>query len=264
MRGYVKGVGLCGPGLSNWHEGLRILSQESGYVPKPVGPLRAEWLPATERRRAGNTVKLAVQVAQEAVGQAGKAPGTLPTVFASSGGDLETVHELCLALSKADKFISPTRFHNSVHNAAAGYWSIATGAMSASTSISAYDWTFAAGLLEAFCQMHCTGDDTLLVVYDWPAPEPLNAKRPIASPFGIALVLSASEENGAYGMLDLSISNLIEESGCSDAALESLRRSVPAARALPLLDIMARRESGSVLFDYLGQKSLRADLTPCR
>ena len=49
--------------------------------------------------------------------------------------------------------ISPTRFHNSVHNAAAGYWTIGAGCMQATTALSAYDATFAEGLLEALAQL---------------------------------------------------------------------------------------------------------------
>ena len=50
--------------------------------------------------------------------------------------------------------ISPTRFHNSVHNAAAGYWGIATGATAAANALCAYDASFGAGLLEALTQVH--------------------------------------------------------------------------------------------------------------
>ena len=48
------------------------------------------------------------------------------TVFTSSGGDGDNCHAICETLATTDRLISPTRFHNSVHNAPAGYWSIAT------------------------------------------------------------------------------------------------------------------------------------------
>ena len=71
---------------------------------------------------------------------------SLATVFASSDADLAIIHRICLALTATPRLISPTDFHNSVHNAAAGYWSIAAGARAASTTISAHDGSFAAGL----------------------------------------------------------------------------------------------------------------------
>ena len=55
---------------------------------------------------------------------------TLATVFSASGADGHNCHALCEQLATDDRQLSPTRFHNSVHNAAAGYWSVATGAMS--------------------------------------------------------------------------------------------------------------------------------------
>src|SRR5690606_40428753 len=67
-------------------------------------------------------------------------------VFASSGGDYPIIDQICKALCEPERLVSPTQFHNSVHNSAAGYWSIATGSRAPSTSISAFDDTFAAGL----------------------------------------------------------------------------------------------------------------------
>ena len=70
------------------------------------------------------------------------------SVFASSGGDYPIIDAICMGLSPRQRYF-PTQFHNSVHNAVAGYWSIATGAQSASSSISAFQDTFAAGIFEA-------------------------------------------------------------------------------------------------------------------
>jgi len=78
-------------------------------------------LAAAERRRIGRVVKLALAIALEATSQAGEDPAELASVFSSSGGDGHNCHELCQALSLAGREISPTRFANSVHNAAAGY-----------------------------------------------------------------------------------------------------------------------------------------------
>ena len=38
----------------------------------------------------------------------------------------QVIHEICEALATDEREVSPTRFHNSVHNASAGYWGIAT------------------------------------------------------------------------------------------------------------------------------------------
>ena len=109
----------------------------------------------------------------------------------SSGGDGQNCHELCHALSLANREVSPTRFANSVHNAPAGYWSIATGAMVESNVLCAFDASFVAGLLEALTQIAV---DQVTRCCWWPMtreyPQPLHAKRPIPDAFGVAMVLT--------------------------------------------------------------------------
>ncbi len=53
----------------------------------------------------------------------GKEP--MPAVFACSGGDTDVINRLCSALMLPGCPVSPQQFVNSVHNAPAGYWSIA-------------------------------------------------------------------------------------------------------------------------------------------
>jgi hypothetical protein len=85
--------------------------------------------------------------------------------------------------------MSPTRFHNSVHNAPSGYWSIATGAMTAATSIAGFRETFAAGLLEAASQLGDGEGPLLLVAYDVAGIGPMAEVAESGVPFGCAFVL---------------------------------------------------------------------------
>ena len=130
--------------------------------------------------------KLALAIAQEATRRAGVDPAELASVFSSSGGDGHNCHEICQALALAGRELSPTRFSNSVHNAAAGYWSIATGAKRESNVLCAFDASFCAGLLEALAHVVVEEQPVLLVAYDTDYPEPLHAKRPIPDAFGSA------------------------------------------------------------------------------
>ncbi|MCK9215341.1 MAG: beta-ketoacyl synthase chain length factor, partial [Rhodoferax sp.] len=142
---FVEGIGLLGPGLGNWAQGRGALEGTETYqaarciVPLPMA------LPAAERRRAGKVVKVALAVGQEAVMASSLQASALPSVFTSSSGDGLNCHEICSALASSDRLISPTRFHNSVHNAASGYWSISSGAMVSSSVLCAFDGSFAAG-----------------------------------------------------------------------------------------------------------------------
>ena len=77
-----------------------------------------------------------------------------------------------------------------MHNAAAGYWGIATGATEASNALCAHDASFAAGLLEALCQVAVEHTSVLLIAYDAPYPEPVRSMRPSPETVGVALVLT--------------------------------------------------------------------------
>jgi hypothetical protein len=220
-------------------------------------------LPPPERRRVGLAVKVALAVAQEAIAAAQSDARQLAAVFSSSGADGDNCDAICQVLASEDRHISPTRFHNSVHNASAGYWGIACGAMTPATVLCAYDGSFGAGLLEALTQVTVDGVGAVLVTYDAPHPQPLHAKRPLPAAFGLALALMPQQ--GPHSLARLCI-DLVE--GPVDLVanpdLEDLRRQIPSARGLPLLQALARGTGGRVILEYLEPLSLAVDVQPCR
>ena len=145
LTAYVEGIGLIGPGLPGWLSSQAILTGQSRYQQQATLLPSPELLPAAERRRSGAIVKLTLATGLEAIAAAGLDAASLPSVFSSSGGDGDNCHAICNMLASNDRQISPTRFHNSVHNAAAGYWSIATGAMHSSSVLCAFDACFEIG-----------------------------------------------------------------------------------------------------------------------
>jgi hypothetical protein len=158
--------------------------------------------------------------------------------------------------------LSPTRFHNSVHNAPAGYWSIAAGAQVASTTICAYDASFAAGLLETFAQVAADGRETALIAYDLDYPSPLREARPGLAPFGLALVLQPGPGAKALARLTARL-----DTGAPDRVwhpeLEALRESIPAAQGLVLLEALALKKPAVVNIRYLEPTTLRVEVSPC-
>jgi hypothetical protein len=259
LTGCIQGLGLLGPGLTDWSAARAVLNEESPYVAlRTVLPL-PDILPPAERRRAGRIIKIALALGAEAVAHAQADAGTLPTVFTSSGGDGDNCHEICVALASSERLISPTRFHNSVHNAASGYWTIAHGCTAASTSLCAGDASFAAGLLEALAQLACGAPAVLLLAYDADYPQPLRAKRPIPDVFGVALLLTPADSAARLPRLRLGLSSA-PAATMANAELESLRRSIPAARSLPLLERLAQRRDGTVLLDYLQRARLAVEV----
>ena len=263
LRAYIEGIGLIGPGLDDWTAGSAALLDPAAYHPQPTNLPSPDKLPPAERRRVGRVVKLALGVGLQATAAARIDPAVLPSVFASSGGDGDNCHEICAALAKEDRQISPTRFHNSVHNAAAGYWSIATGAKSASNALCGFDASFTVGLLEAMTQLTVENTPVLLVAYDAQYPPPLYAKRPISAAFGVAFVLSPDARPTAMARLEVGLSDR-QADRMDDPRLESLRTSIPAARSLPLLYWLARRQAASVALEYLDRASLVTEISTCR
>lgn len=265
LTAYIQGIGLIGPGLPDWQNGARAIAGEEAYAPRPTTVPAPEGLPPAERRRTGVTVKLALSVAQQAIAAAGVDPHDLPAVFASSGADGAICHEICETLASADRQVSPTRFHNSVHNAAAGYWSLATGATAASTALCAYDGSFAAGLLEALTLVTVDHVPVLLSAYETRYPEPLNTKRPLPDSFGVALVLTPAPATNVWARLTASLCGAgVDSDRLSDPHLEALRTALPAARSLPLLRLLARREPGEVVLDYIGERRIAVGVRECR
>jgi hypothetical protein len=264
MRVYVEGVGLAGPGLAGWQASRAVLEGSAPYCPGPTALAASELLPAAERRRAGMPVKLALAAGGEALAAAGRDAAGVATVFASSSGDCDNVHFVLETLAAPVREVSPTRFHNSVHNAAAGYWGIATQCRAPSTSLACHDGSFAAGLLEAACQASSAGAVVTLIAYDHPYPEPLRAVRPVSAAFGVALVLAP--EAGPRSVAALDVAFVPEQrppTPAAEPALESLRSTVPAARSLPLLAGLARAAAATVTLEYVAGAHLSVAIAPC-
>ena len=101
--------------------------------------------------------------------------------------------------------VSPTSFHNSVYNAPAGYWSIATHSRLASTSVCAYDVSFAAGLFEAAAYATVEHQPVMLIASDLPFPAPLHAIRPVEESFAAALLMTPTARVGSVMRWEISL-----------------------------------------------------------
>jgi hypothetical protein len=264
MRAFVEGIGLVGPGLNGWQASRAALAGKQPYQAAPTAVAASPLLPAVERRRAGMPVRLALAAGIEAIENSGLDAAALATVFTSSSGDCDNVHAICESLAAPDRQVSPTRFHNSVHNAAAGYWSIATQCRAASTSLCAYDASFGAGLLDAASQVELDRQPVALIAYDHPYPAPLGAAREIKASFGVALVLAPARTSASLAALEIGFeAQAGAASRMQDDGLEALRGGVPAARCLPLLAQIARGSPARLLLEMPADTRLRVEVTPC-
>ncbi|MEE9411466.1 MAG: beta-ketoacyl synthase chain length factor [Methylococcales bacterium] len=135
-----------------------------------INRLDVSVIPAALRRRISLPAKLAINAALNACNRADVEAAETPSLFVSVGGEMVITDQLCLDLTKPVVHISPTQFHNSVHNTAAAYWSIVTGCQQASTAMAAGEQTIAMALVEAWGQLATQGGNLLLVCYEerWP------------------------------------------------------------------------------------------------
>lgn len=239
---YVDGIALWSPRLPGWDAAAPVLAGRAAapesLARRPVPLL----LPAAERRRAPDSVALAIEVGARACDAAGASPAELASVFATTHGDLEITDYLCATLLESPLQTSPTRFHNSVHNAAAGYWCIATGCHSTYTTVSAADHTFGAGLLEALAQLASREAPILFVAYDAGARGPLAGLVASTGLLGAALVLSPRRGPATVSELRWSAGPR-DEASVSDPAPRSAALVAGAAMAgcLPLFEALAHR-----------------------
>jgi hypothetical protein len=212
-------------------------------------------------RRTSDIIRLALCAGREALTSANQSITDTYTVFSSSGGSGEVIHQICESLATAEREVSPTRFHNSVHNAPAGYWGIATRNEWPSTSLCAHDASFAAGVLEAVSQASQCAQPVLLLVHDLRYPEPLNGVRAVMGLFSVALLLRATRTSEAKFSLDVSLaSSESSSSTMSNVALENFRTSNPAARSLPLLATFAKRSNEKVILENVNGTRLMLEV----
>jgi len=260
LSAFIESIGVLGPGLPDWPHAADVLAGRAPYVPERTVLPPPAGLPPIERRRTGPVVKLALAVGHEAVAASGREAATLAAVFTSSGGDGQNCNVICETLASDDRKLSPTRFHNSVHNAPAGYWSIATQAMAPSNVLCAHDGSFAAGLLDSLCQVTIDAAPSLLIAYDCEYPEPLHAMRPVSDAFAAALVLAPEASARTLARIEVELTDA-PATTLASAELETLRRGNPAARVLPLLEALATQRAQSVVLDYLPDTRLQVAIT---
>lgn len=254
---YINTLSLAAPGLVGLEQAMPVLKGKTQWQSSEFPKLVPQLLPANERRRTTSYIKLALHVADEA-----NIPGkALPAVFASSNGDFYITHHICNTLTMDSKHISPTQFHNSVHNAPAGYWAIAAKSPAASTSISTGDSTFSSGLLEAVTQVLSQKEDVLYVAYDYPAIAPLDKFSNITEAFATAFVLSLNKTKNSFASIKLALDNK-GKSNCSNTSLNALQNSNPIAESLPLLEALCLKQAMTLYLPHLNNSTLRVDVTP--
>jgi hypothetical protein len=243
---WIEGIAFWSPALPGWDRAAPALRGEvpaaTAGARRPAGALLA----ANERRRAPDSVLLALEVAQAAVQTSGRAADSLASVFTSAYGDLPIVDALCRTLAGDPLQLSPLRFHHSVHNAASGYWAIGSGSRQASTALAGGAHSFAAGLLEAMGACIADQRATLLVGFDTEARGPLASVNASRGLLGVALVLAPRREAAARWRLHGSLLDAAAPAGPAPGAAAQALAANAQADALPLFAALARGASAQL------------------
>jgi Beta-ketoacyl synthase, N-terminal domain len=163
----------------------------------------------------------------------------LASVFTSAHGDLAVTDALCAQLAQAPLQLSPTRFHHSVHNAASGYWAIATGCRAPSTALSAHTHSFAAGLLEALVFCACEQEPVLLVGHDTEARGLLSEVNSSRGLLGVALVLSPERSASSMATLQWRLDDGASAAPALRSDAARTLHSNAMSDALPLFESLA-------------------------
>lgn len=178
---------------------------------------------------------------------AGLQPADPTAIFSSGMGDLDITDYMCRTLTDQPALLSPTRFHNSVHNAASGYWSIGAGATGDVTAISGWRDSATIGLVDALSRL---GDDSdqpvLLVVYDDTAHEAMRDLWPSRQSFCGALVLQHPGAGHAIARLRARVHRGPDHHPALPPTLLQRIEDNPAARLLPLFGLITGHLSGEV------------------
>ncbi|MBQ4855032.1 beta-ketoacyl synthase chain length factor [Rhodanobacter sp. B2A1Ga4] len=258
LRVHVEGVGLWSPLLADF-AALRSLLAGTTPGPPATRPAAAT-LPPNERRRAPESVLLAIEAAGQALAMSGRDAATLACVFASAHGDQAITDYMCATLAQAPTELSPTRFHNSVHNAAVGYWTIATGCHAPSIAVCAQRESFGAGLLEAAGQVLAEQRPVLLVCSDTAGSGPLDEVTGCRQPFGCALVLAPQAGAATLARLDLDLQPRAATDAPLPEPLAGWRAGNPSASSLPLLALLATGRGGHCQLAAAATLALHIDM----
>ena len=161
-------------------------------------------LPANERRRASQVVRLTLSCIEQALMSSPFETHLLRSVFATDEGSGEICQQMLEALATTRQ-MSPLLFSNSVLNAPSGYFSIGYRNRQSATALSVGLESFAAGLVCAVTEARSAGQPVLFVSYDPKMTAPMDELLPIGISTASAWVISSGIEQQAPKLASFSI-----------------------------------------------------------
>ena len=242
----LRAVGVWTPGFADAAAWARREVDGPGEQAAAKDP-RAELLPPMLRRRTSLLTRMAAEVAAQAIHGGGLDPAAVTVIYGSVYGEIRTTLELLAALLTPDAPLSPTKFHNSVHNTAAGYVSIAAHNHGGNAAITAGRATLALGVLECAGLIASGDEPAVLVIAEEPLPEPLAAGR-VYAPLAVAFALCRPGSRDMSGRTCRLRQGSRDEADASRKLPPSLSDS-PCAPALLLAEAAQRAQASVVALE---------------
>jgi hypothetical protein len=262
----VVGLGAWSDYFNSWSSLAELLQNNdlvSGEVLEKIAGPKPQIIPANERRRAPLPVRLAVESSCQASQMANIDPKDLSCVFVSGFGDTQLTDYMCSVLASESKELSPTKFHNSVHNAAAGYWTISTGCQQAANSVAGFQHSVALTLMEGILQCVEENKPVLLTFFDAPVTAMLTDILGQGNSFSFALIVVPDNYYSGHDYCK-KIKATIKYHRCEWPNLAAQNNTLiqyymnnPSARILPFLEVLlGLSKSNAVEFPLSEQTSL--------
>ena len=251
---YLDAVTLVAPGVETSDQLKEALSNPSftgfpsDWKPKP------DSIASRMYRRFSPQTLLAFLVAERI---ATELSSDAAWVFGSAFGEGETLKVILDALSTPHMAIRPTRFQNSVHNAASGQWTIARGTRNDATSICGGDCTAGSSLLKALMQVQLETRPVGVVLFDSPLPYPLSVSHKLTVPAGAGFAFSPIKNPASLARIEYALCDATCTLAKSRFAQVAEATGNPVFATLPFYECISEKVDRDILISLNGGLSLR-------
>ena len=236
---YVRGIGLWIPGYPSPEAWFSATPDPEATVPA------ASLLEGPLRRRATPLTRMGIEVLQQAVAMGKADLKAIPSVWATAHGEHSAAIALLGMMQRGEGKLSPTKFHNSVHNTASGYASISSGNCAPSTTLTGGAELVASTFVEAACMLETQGRDIAVVLADEPLLPPFD-RSDASTALALGFLLSPHAA-GAFAVL-----SDIRRNAVSPLKHHRHFGSLHVSAALPLIEQIVNRRAGTVALEFEG------------
>ena len=192
---HLHAASVLAPGMTSLAQLRSICRNNQPPVSADALPLPSpDMLPANERRRASQVVRLTQACIQQVLEDCPFPVESLRSVFATDEGTGEVCQQVLQAVTTTRQ-VSPLVFSNSVQNAPSGYFSISWRNRQSSTVVSLGLESFASGLLCAVTEAIACAQPVLLVAYDPPIAAPMDELLSIREATATAWIISSGAKS---------------------------------------------------------------------